>query len=217
MNFQARIDYLSQFVMERRLERFRQILDLRTAYVQLALQDTYHMHNASAVLRSSDAFGMQRVHLIRDKFAKEIDTEIALGAQKWLDIQQHSSNESLFAYAQDQGMSLVATSPHKGAARIETLDLTRPVLIMLGTEREGLTDDAFAKADQTLHIPMYGFTESLNLSVTASLIFHGLRQRLEQSERSYGLVDKEKQRILLDWLRTSVKDSGRLEALQFDE
>ncbi len=210
------IEFFSQFITENRFELFNKNIDERSRYITVVLEDIFQPHNASAVLRTCDCFGVQDVHIIENKNKYTVNPDVALGASKWLSLKRYNklSNNTLDAMnkLKSQGYRIVATSPHVVASTPDTLDLEKgKIALMFGSELPGLSDIAMENADEFLQIPMYGFTESFNISVSAAIIISRLTERLRQSNINYQLSENEKDEIMLKWLKNSIKSSKELE------
>jgi tRNA (guanosine-2'-O-)-methyltransferase len=211
------IEYLSQFVSERRVQLFDAVLNQRTRYITLVLEDIYQAHNASAVLRSCECFGIQDVHLIENVNEYRISPEVALGSNKWLSIfrynQQKSNTRIALHSLKNNGYRIVATSPHKNGCNLEDFDLQKgKTALVLGSELNGLSEEALEISDEFVKIPMTGFTESLNISVTAAICVHYLTSKLKKDPSILWEIPKEeKQAIMLIWLRNSIKNSDIIE------
>lgn len=205
------VSYLSRFVTEERYQKFRDIIINRTRHITIALEDIFQPHNASAVLRTCDCFGIQDVHIIENRNKYEVNPDVALGSSKWLDIIKYNgSDENTLACLNDlknQGYRLVATTPHESGFVPETLPLERKIALLFGTELAGLSDVAMDMADDFIRIPMVGFTESLNISVSAAILIQSLTQRLRTSDIPWQLTETEIEHILLNWLRRSINNS----------
>ena len=175
----AFIEYLSAYVSERRLVLFKKILQLRTRYLTVVLEDIYQSHNASAVLRSCDSFGIQDVHVIENKNTFELSTNVTIGSDKWLSIINYSSEKqsTLFTFnkLREQGYRIVATTPHNRSVTLNDFDLARgKCAFVFGTELEGLSSEALKNADEFLYIPMVGFSESLNMNNIRKRVFKNI-------------------------------------------
>ena len=209
-------DYLSRFVTPDRLQRFAEVLAERTRYVTVAVEDIYQPHNASAVLRTCDAFGIQDVHIIENRNTYRLNPSVELGTAQWLTLHRHrgpgDNTEAAVNDLRSAGYRIVATSPHARQQEIENLDLAAgPVAVLFGTEKEGLTETALSMADEYVAIPMYGFVESFNISVSAALVLYRLSRQLRSSGIDYHLTDQERNVLTLRWLRASI---SRVEALE---
>lgn len=212
----ALMEYLSGFMTENRLAKFNEILENRTRYLTVVLEDIYQPHNASAVLRSCDCFGVQDVHIIENRNEYEVNPEVALGSSKWLDLIKYNGKANNTPEAikalKEKGYRIVATTPHKDDVNLEELDLEKgPIALMFGTELHGLTESALDLADEYMKIPMYGFTESFNISVSAALCLFHLSEKLRKSNIEWPLTPKEKTEIKLNWIRQTIKKSDLIE------
>jgi tRNA (guanosine-2'-O-)-methyltransferase len=210
------VKYLSGFVNEQKLEKFDRILEFRTRYINIVCEDIYQGHNANAIIRTCDCFGIQDIHVIEKRNCFEINSEIALGATNWISIYRYGSlqnnKSSVYKDLRSRGYRILATTPHRNGIRLQDVNLDQgPVSIVFGTEKEGLSSTALEEADGYLSIDMFGFTESLNVSVSAGIILHGLRLKLSESDIDWHLTDYEKLMIKLDWLRRTIKRSDLLE------
>ena len=191
--------YLEGFITPERKGRFLQVLSQRTRFLTVALEDVYQLHNASAVIRSCDVFGIQDVHLIEGRFGRRLDKNIAMGAQQWVDIHRYDTSMACIRSLREKGYRIIATVPSAAAAPLPELDISQPTALFFGTEKEGLSPEILKEADQEVYIPMYGFTESLNVSVAAAIILQQLSTRLRKSGLPWGLSESEILEKRLDW------------------
>lgn len=210
------IERLSACVTENRFSLFQQVLSERTRYITVILEDIYQSQNASAVLRTCDCTGIQDVHIVEQQNVYEVNRDVALGANQWLSIHYYNTGEDNIYKGVEalrkQGYRIVATSPHAEGTSPETFDLNKgKTALMFGTELNGLTSRAMELADEYIQIPMVGFTESFNISVSAALVLYGLRKRLESSDLDWRLQEEERAELLLNWLKSSVKMSEQIE------
>jgi len=211
------INYLSPFVTDNRKNLFDKIIKLRTNYLTVALEDIYQPQNASAVLRSVDCFGLQSVSVIENRNEFRVNEEVAMGSSKWLNIESYNKGENNTKEAirnlRTKGYRIVATTPHEGAVDLEDFDLEKgKAALFFGTELTGISDIVKDEADEFLKIPMFGFTESFNISVSAAIILHYLTYKLRKNSKiDWQLNDKEKDHILLNWLRSTIHNSDFIE------
>jgi len=210
------LTYLESFVTPRRLDLFERILSWRTNYITVALEDIYQSNNASAVLRSCDCFGIQNVHVIENRNEYELNSEVTMGSEKWLDLIKFNNEKknslSAINYLKSEGYRIIATTPHKDDVILPEFNLEKGKLaLFFGTELSGLSDDVINNADEFLKIPMFGFTESFNISVSAAIILQNLVARLHKSGIEWELNETEKQRIKLEWLRRTIKSVELIE------
>ena len=204
------LNYLQDYLTPRRKALFEKVLEERTNHLTVITQDVYQLHNTSAVVRSCDVFGIQNLHVIEERFPRRIDKEIAMGAQKWVDINRYNSANECISQLKKAGYRLIATSPHGDAETPEDFNISSPAAIIFGTEKEGLSDEILEQADATLKIPMVGFTESLNISVSAAIILHTLTQKMKKSEVEWQLSEQEKDEIRMRWTKKSIKNSDQI-------
>ncbi|MCW5898109.1 MAG: RNA methyltransferase [Flavobacteriales bacterium] len=216
MNDQELIGRLSAFVTDERNALFERLAPLRTRHVTAVLEDPYQPHNMSAVVRTCDLLGIQDVHVIERRNSYRVDPEIALGASKWVDVHRHGGSEEgrtkCFADLRAKGYRIVATSPRAEDVTPATIDIDRPLAICFGTEMDGLSDAAIEEADEHLRIPMYGFTESYNLSVSAAIVLYTVIERLRASGVDWRLDAQALASIKLGWLRASIRDAKAIES-----
>jgi len=199
------LHYLEDFITPERKARFLNILEERTNYITVAIEDVYQMHNTSAVVRSCDVFGVQQAHLIESKFGKRLDKDIAMGAQQWVDLNRYNTTTDCIDTLKSQGYKIVATTPHVNNCSLRNFKLQGKTALFFGTERDGLSKEVLKKADSFLKIPMVGFTESLNISVSAAIILHTLTSQLRIGNINWGLTEEEKLEKRLDWTKKSVR------------
>lgn len=205
------LNYLEGFLTENRKEGFLRVLQNRTKHFTIAMEDVYQLHNTSAVMRSCEVFGIQELNVIEQKFGKRIDSEIAMGAQKWVDVFRFNSVQVCLDSMREKGYQIIATSPHNDSCLLHEFDITKPSALFFGTESEGLSEEVLQQADGFLKIPMVGYTESLNISVSAAIIIQDITNRLRQSNLNWKLSEDEMLEKRLDWARKSIKDIEYIE------
>jgi tRNA (guanosine-2'-O-)-methyltransferase len=211
------IQYLSGFVTPERLSLFNKILSLRTNYLTVVLEDIYQTQNTSAVVRTADCFGIQNVHVIENKNSFQVNPDVVRGASNWITLNRYNESDmnttSALRKLKQDGYRIVLASPHDHDINLESFDLSKgKAAIVFGCERPGLSEFANREADEFMKIPMVGFTESLNVSVSAAITLHHLSNQLRYyTTIDWHLTDDEKQKILLDWLRVSIKRVDLLE------
>lgn len=211
------LEFLENILTDSRKERFLKVLENRTNHFTIAVEDVFQMHNTSAVMRSCEVFGVQELHVIEQRFGKRIDKEIAMGAQKWVDIHKYDSVSNCISNLKHKGYQIIATTPHENDCLLEDFDISKPSALFFGTERDGLSEEILQKADGFLKIPMVGFTESLNISVSAAIIIQNLTNRLRNSSIPWQLTEDEILEKRLSWARNSIKDIKRIEARYYQE
>jgi len=209
--------YLEDFLTENRKERFFEVIKNRTNHFTVAVEDIFQFHNTSAVMRSCEVFGIQELNIVEQRFGKDIDKEIAMGAQKWVDINKYDTIGNCIDTLKEKGYQIIATTPHNDSCLLHEFDVTKKSALFFGTEKEGLSEEVMSKADGYLKIPMVGFTESLNISVSAAIIIQDLTNRLRQSDVNWQLSDEEILEKRLLWAKNTIKDIKRIEERYYTE
>jgi tRNA (guanosine-2'-O-)-methyltransferase len=211
----ALIEYLMEFVTVNKQQLFDENIKHRTRHITVALENIFQPHNASAVLRSCDCFGVQDVHIIENSNEYVLNPGVALGASKWLTLHKYTEKENntldCIQHLKKQGYKVYATTPHENDCTIDQLPVDNKVALMFGTEKQGLSDLALENADGFVKIPMYGFSESFNISVSAAICLFNVTERLKQTNVSWELTEIEKQEVILNWIRQAVKRVDLLE------
>lgn len=200
------LNYLEGFITPERRDNFQRVLAQRTKYFTVAIEDVFQLHNTSAVMRTCEIFGLQELHVVEEKYGKSIDKEIAMGAQKWVDVHKYNTTASCIQDIKAKGYKIIATSPHNDSCLLEDFDITQPAAIFFGTERLGLSDEVLNQADGFLKVPMFGFTESINVSSSAAIIIQHLSTRLRQSGINWQLTEEEVLEKRIDWTEKTIRD-----------
>jgi len=212
---QQLLTFLLGFVSENKSEKFSRYIENRTRQVTIVLEDIFQPHNASAVLRSCDCFGIQDVHIIENKNKYEVNPDVALGSSKWLSLYRYNKNEnntvSCLESLKKKGYRIIATTPDNNDFTPDNLPLDPKFALVFGTEMKGLSGEALALADEFIRVPMVGFTESLNISVSAAILLFTLTERIMKSTIDWQVHEEERTDILLSWARHVVKKSSLLE------
>jgi tRNA (guanosine-2'-O-)-methyltransferase len=180
-------------------------------YITVVLENMYKSHNTSAVLRTCDCFGIQDVHIIEDKEKYKTNPNIALGSSKWIDIIKYNNTKECLLSLKDKGYKIVATTPYTNNCSIEDLQINKKTAIVFGNELQGISNTIKENADMFVKIPMYGFTESFNLSVSVALTLFCLTEKIRKSDINWKLTKKEIIDIKLKWAKSSIKSSNLLE------
>ncbi|TDP57568.1 TrmH family RNA methyltransferase [Flavobacterium dankookense] len=209
--------YLEGFLTENRKERFQKVLENRTNHFTIAVEDVFQFHNTSAVMRSCEVFGIQEINIVEQRFGKDIDKEIAMGAQKWVDINRFDNITNCIENLRTKGYQIIATTPHDDSCLLHEFDISKKSALFFGTEKEGLSEEVMKQADGFLKIPMVGFTESLNISVSAAIIIQDITSRLRLSNIDWQLTENELLEKRLIWAKNSIKDIKRIEERYYSE
>ena len=211
------LTFLETILTDNRKKRFLEVLSKRTNHFTIAMEDVFQLHNTSAVMRSCEVFGIQQLNVIEERYTKSIDKEIAMGAQKWVDVNRFESISNCISTLKNKGYQIIATTPHENSCLMNEFDISKPSALFFGTERDGLSDEVLKNADGYLKIPMVGFTESLNISVSAAIIIQNLMSRLHKSNINWKLSDDEILEKRLEWTKKSIKDINLIEKRYLNE
>lgn len=207
--------YLRNFVTDEKNALFDRVLSGRTSYVTLVMEDLFQSHNQSAVMRTADCMGIQHVHMIENRNSYDMSSSVSQGARDWLTLHRYNGKknntpEAIRQLRQD-GYRIIATTPHENDRLIDDLDLgAGKMAFFFGTELTGLSGEVLNEADEFVKVPMYGFTESLNVSVCAALVMYSVIQRLKKSGIAWQLSEEEQVDVALKWYRHTIKASDEI-------
>ena len=168
----------SQLFSPHKRQLFDKLVLNRTRHICVVLEDIFQPHNASAVLRSCDCFGVQDVHVVENHNKYAPNSDVTMGSDKWVDFYKHPDILQTYDQLRRQGYRIIATLPHENDTLITQLDISQPTALVFGTELTGLSQEAIDHADGYVKVPMYGFTESFNISVCAALSLFYLTERM---------------------------------------
>lgn len=202
------VDSLCSVINEQRQDLLNKILDQRTRYMTVVLEDIYQAQNASAVLRSAECLGLQELHIIENKHQYQLNPAVVQGASKWIEINRYNSTktnntEHCLNKLKNRGYRIVAMTLRQGSLALDKLNLDNKFALCFGSEEPGLTDVAHDLADEFVSVPMCGFTQSFNLSVCAGISLFHLGNKLRESSLKWQLDDEDKTNLYIDWLSRS--------------
>ena len=206
---EALYEKASELFSDNKRALFDRLAPLRTRHICVVLEDIYQSHNAAAVLRSCDCFGVQDVHVVDANNPFNPAGDVAVGSSKWVDYYKHASIQDAYRHLHEQGYRIVATLPHENDTMIGDLDISKPTALVFGTELTGLTQEAIDGADAYVKIPMYGFTESFNISVCAALSLFSLTERMRKTQ-GWQLDDDALLDLKLHWAMQAIRDGEKV-------
>ncbi len=210
---QSLMAYLGKYITNHKKSVIENVLFKRTRFFTVVLEDIFKPHNASAVLRTCDCFGIQDVHVIEKTSEYKINPFVTRGASQWVDLHKYNNSDGsglidCFSNLRNKGYKVFATSPISNSLPIESLNANEKIALVFGNEHEGVSKEVIENADGLVHIPMLGFTESFNISVAASLFLHHLIQRVDKEKiPDFHLTEEEKFELKLKWYKAIVKNS----------
>ncbi|MCB0763402.1 MAG: RNA methyltransferase [Flavobacteriales bacterium] len=206
---------LCEFISENKRDLFDRLAPLRTRHITVVLEDVYQPQNASAVVRTSDLLGIQDIHIIENRNKFTVNPDVTLGSSKWVGMHRYRGPENNTGQCIDAlrkaGYAIVVTSPRAPEITPNTIDLERPMAFCFGTELTGASDELMAAADVSMRIPMYGFTESYNISVSAAIVLYTVMERLRASNIPWQLDAAGVMALKLQWARKVVHSAAHLE------
>ncbi|MBO4581776.1 MAG: RNA methyltransferase [Bacteroidales bacterium] len=207
---EKKIAYLRNYISPSRYERIVEVSKNRTNHLAVVVENLYQSHNMSAVLRTAECLGIQNVHIIENKFKYHLSKEVSMGADKWLNLHRYNpkenNTEDCIKKVKALGYKVVATMPAEKDFMLDDVDISVPTAFLFGTELLGLTRQAIALADEFVKIPMYGFTESYNISVSMALTMMNVTERMRHSDINWRLSENELSALQLEWIKMSLKD-----------
>lgn len=209
--YDERTDYMSGFLTGERIQTLRRTLAMRTRYMTILTENTFHPQNASALVRHCEAFGVQDLHTVETMCRFDPSVNIVRGTDKWIDIIRHDSTEEAIASLKASGYRIVATTPHRESCTPETFDVENGrFCLVFGTEHAGVSPQIISAADEFLRIPMCGMVESLNVSASAAILIYMLSQRMRLSDVAWRLSEAECSEVMFRWVMSSVRDARRI-------
>ena len=208
------VSYLSQYVSENKLALIDMILPNRTRFLTIVLEDIYQPHNASAVIRSCEAFGVQDIHIIEQNNSYRINPDITLGSNKWVNIysyKKYGTNNTSYCleHLKNNGYKIAAATLRPGSMDLINLPVDEKLALCFGNEETGLTEEAHHLSDYFVKISMTGFTQSLNLSVSAAICMHDIMNRLKSERNDWQIDDEQQLQLRIEWLLKNLKNSHK--------
>lgn len=199
-------DKFASFISDERKETIGQVLNNRTKHIRVVLEDLIDSHNVNAIFRSGESLGIQHFHVIDNKQHFKLGKGVSKGSNKWIDIHRHNTvdtnnSEAAIEQLKEQGYQLFVTTPSSEANPFTEIAITKPLALVFGNEKRGISNLMKQKADQLIGIPMYGFTESFNVSVTAAILLHNFVNRMHQEVKNWQFSDQEKAKYRLLWYK----------------
>jgi tRNA (guanosine-2'-O-)-methyltransferase len=209
------LEYFEGYLTDNRKTLFKKVLEDRTRHFSVVLEDIYQPHNASAVVRTCDIFGVQDIHVIENKYTNKVSRHVAKGSQKWITSKRYKSDgdntQICLDKLREKGYQIIATTPHNNSCLLQNFDISKKSAFVFGVEAEGVSETVKEQADGFLKIPMVGFTESLNISVAAAIILQDITTKLRNSELDWQLSKEEKDILYYNWVKKTIKNVDKIE------
>ena len=215
------VEHLKEFVFDERRKLFEAKIQERTQHLTIVLENIFQGRNISASIRSADCFGIQDVHIIENDNIFNDDSEVSMGAEKWITTKRYNQNKHNSIEAienlKSNGYQIIATTPHNADCDLYDLDITKKTALFFGAEVKGCSKETLTLADKRMKIPIYGFTESYNISVSVSLCLQHLTYKMRQSNMDWKLSLDQQEKVMLQWLRNSIKSAAEIEEKYLSE
>ena len=212
--------HVDTFLTDDRRIRLNSVLDNRTTHFCIAMEDLFYERNSGAIIRTADGYGIQNINVIEPSgsFKSKVTNIISKGAEKWVTQKQfgdlQTGAKDCINQLRKEGYQIVATTPHASGHTIHDFDITKKSAFFLGAEKTGISEVVMEEADDYIAMPIFGFTESFNVSVANGILLHELINRLRKSDVDWHLNQEERNDLMLDWTLKSIV-SSHLIALKF--
>src|SRR5882762_1532731 len=209
-------DHFSQYISDHKKEFVEKVLAKRTRYITVVMEDIHQSQNASAVVRTCECMGVQDVHIIENRSPYSVNPKVLRGANKWVDLIRYrdkrvNNTETCFTVLRQKGYRILVADPSPDCISLNEIPVHEKLALVMGNELKGTSGYALDHADEKVRIPMVGFTESLNISVSAAICLQTLVTKVRDSEMDWSLSDEERSEIRLTWYRKAVKRSDLIE------
>lgn len=193
-------EILSPELSKERKKKIETVARTRTDYITLVLQDVSSEHNICACLRSAEAFGIQSIHIVNENKNYKMST-VAKGSSSWLTINNHKTIESAASFLKREGYTLCAAVPKQNSVLLDDIKIDKPIALVFGNEHSGLSEEWEKEIDLYFTIPMFGFVESLNISVSAAVSMQNITSRCRKDlpQDSFFLSEEKKKNLLNQW------------------
>ncbi|MBO5963349.1 MAG: RNA methyltransferase [Bacteroidales bacterium] len=206
---------LCEMISPNRISLFEKIITERTDHLCVVVENIYQPQNASAVLRTCECLGVQQVHVIENENEYRLNPDVALGSSYWIDMHRYNrkdnNTEDCLSKLKSQGYKIVATLPAEKDVSLPEININQPLAIVFGNEKEGLSETTKNMADICMKIPMYGFTESYNISVSAAITMYTLTEKMRHAQINYQLSEERRLNTLIKWAKHSIRRSDIVE------
>ena len=207
---QETFDYLKQFLTDERLSKIEHFSQESSDFVLPVMEDVYQFRNAAAIVRSVEACGFHHVVALEEENVFNPNLKVTKGAETWVQVEKMPNNLDSLKEIKNRGYKILAVSPENNATMLPDYEVKEPIALVFGTELEGVSDEILDFADETLAIPMYGFTKSFNVSVAAAICMYELKQKLMKSGIDYKLSKEKLLEMKIRWTVNSIRSGEEL-------
>ncbi|GEN70597.1 MULTISPECIES: TrmH family RNA methyltransferase [Chryseobacterium] len=203
-------EYLKQFLTEERLSKIEHFSKESSDFVLPVMDDVYQFRNAAAIIRSVEANAFHKVVAMEEENVFDPNLTVTKGAETWVEVEKMPKNIASLQNIKDRGYKILAVSLEKNAVMLPDYQITEPIALVFGTEKEGVSEEVLDFADETLAIPMYGLTRSYNVSVAAGICMYELKQKLIKSGIDYKLNEEKLMKMKIRWAVNSMRSGQQI-------
>lgn len=198
--------YLQTFISEQRMQRFVQVAGNRLTNLTLVLAELHDVQNVNAIIRTAECCGLNELHVVESQTRMKRAKSVARGSYKWLRPTIHRDGlQPCLQELKAKGFLIVAADPDPTGATPDSLDITKPIALLMGQEKQGVSDAALTMADAVINIPNYGFTESYNVSVAAAICLYTLSNRMRRAGLAIPPSAEAQEQLLYEWMLKTVR------------
>ncbi len=202
---------LEELVTNNRKKIIESVLNKRTRFISVMLENIYQSHNINAVMRTCDNLGIQDIYSLKSDKIKKSGKNVSLGAEKWLTVKTKPRNQKVNDYLSNikrQEYKIIGTVPKNTntTTEVSKIKFDKKIIVAFGNEEKGLSNELLKNCDEVISIPMYGFTESYNISVSCAIILSNMMFRLRETKKKIALNSTEKELLRLEWIKKSIKN-----------
>ncbi|MDP9960591.1 TrmH family RNA methyltransferase [Chryseobacterium lathyri] len=203
-------EYLKQFLTEERLSKIEHFSKESSDFVLPVMDDVYQFRNAAAIIRSVEACAFHKVVAMEEENVFDPNLTVTKGAETWVEVEKMPKNTASLQDIKDRGYKILAVSLEKNAVMLPDYQITEPIALVFGTEKEGVSEEVLDFADETLAIPMFGLTRSYNVSVAAGICMYELKQKLIKSDIDYKLNEEKQMKMKIRWAVNSMRSGQQI-------
>ena len=203
-------EYLKQFLTDERLRKIEHFAAESSDFVLPVMEDVYQFRNAAAIVRSVEACGFHKIVAMESDNVFNPNLRVTKGAENWVEVEKLPHHLDSLKEIKNRGYKILAVSPENNATMLPDYQMNEPIALVFGTELEGVTDEILDFADETLAIPMYGFTKSFNVSVAAAICVYELKQKLIKSNIDYKLSEEKLWKMKVRWAVNSIRSGEEI-------
>ncbi len=207
------LDTLGPMLAPARRARVDEVARGRSFGIATVVDGLYDRGNISAVMRSAEGLGFSPIHVIESQIRFKKANRVTQGSDKWLDISLWQEPGKCAQHLKGLGYQIVTT--HLDAAvPIDEIDFTVPTALVLGNEKQGVSEEMLSYSDHNTIIPMAGFAQSFNISVAAAISLYHIRLARDRAGMHSDLSEEQKRVIQAEYYLRSLGSARAILAAQ---